>query len=530
MSRAKTAKNVTTIPATISRFTAAPINEQRKRRTAGYARVSTDSEEQFTSYEAQVDYYTNYIKSRDDWEFVDVYTDEGISATNTKKREGFKRMVEDALDGKLDLIVTKSVSRFARNTVDSLTTVRQLKEKGIEIYFEKENIWTLDSKGELLITIMSSLAQEESRSISENVTWGQRKRFSDGKVTVPFGHFLGYDRGEDGNLVLNEKEAVIVRRIFALFLEGYSPYKIAKTLTAEGILSPGKKAKWNAATVRRMLENEKYKGDALLQKSYTTDFLTKKKKINEGEIPQYYVKNNHEAIIDPAVFDMVQIELENRNPGPNRRSGVSIFSSRIKCSECGSWYGSKVWHSTSKYRRTIYQCNHKYDDDNHCRTSHLDEETIKALFISAVNKLLSDREEILGNFELIKSAVFDTADLEKEQTELQNELEVVAGMIQQAIDDNAHFALDQGEYQERYNGLVDRFDLAKVRHTAVTEEITDKQTRLSTINTFLGTLSKQDNLLTEFDEKLWCSLVDYATVYDKDDVRFTFKDGTKIKV
>jgi len=156
---ARTVRNVTTIPATISRFTSAPINEQRKRRVAGYARVSTDSEEQFTSYEAQVDYYTNYIKSRDDWEFVKVYTDEGISGTNTKKREGFKNMIKDALDEKIDLIITKSVSRFARNTVDSLTTVRQLKEKGIEIYFEKENIWTLDSKGELLITIMSSLAQ-----------------------------------------------------------------------------------------------------------------------------------------------------------------------------------------------------------------------------------------------------------------------------------------------------------------------------------------------------------------------------------
>ena len=159
---------VTTIPATISRFTATPINERKKRRTAAYARVSTDSEEQLTSYSAQVDYYTNYIKSRDDWEFVSVYTDEGITGTNTKHREGFKRMVADALAGKIDLIVTKSVSRFARNTVDSLTTVRQLKEKGVEIYFEKENIWTLDSKGELLITIMSSLAQEESRSISEN--------------------------------------------------------------------------------------------------------------------------------------------------------------------------------------------------------------------------------------------------------------------------------------------------------------------------------------------------------------------------
>ena len=169
-------RKVVTIPATVSRFTAAPIVEQKKRRVAAYARVSTDSDEQYTSYEAQIDYYTQYIKARDDWEFVNVYTDEDITGTSTKHREGFKRMVADALAGKIDLIVTKSVSRFARNTVDSLTTIRQLKEKGIECYFEKEKIWTFDGKGELLITIMSSLAQEESRSISENVTWGHRKR------------------------------------------------------------------------------------------------------------------------------------------------------------------------------------------------------------------------------------------------------------------------------------------------------------------------------------------------------------------
>ena len=417
MARTAIVRNVTTIPATLSRFTATPINEQRKRRTAGYARVSTDSEEQLTSYEAQVDYYTNYIKSRDDWDFVEVYTDEGISGTNTKKREGFKRMVEDALDGKIDLIITKSVSRFARNTVDSLTTVRQLKEKGIEIYFEKENIWTLDSKGELLITIMSSLAQEESRSISENVTWGQRKRFADGKVCVPFKHFLGYDRGDDGNLVLNEKEAVIVKRIYSMFLQGMTPYGIASQLTADGVLSPAKKEKWNAGTVKRMLSNEKYKGDALLQKSYTVDFLTKKKKDNEGEIPQYYVENNHEAIIEPAVFDMVQRELERRQPGRNRHSGVHIFSGKIKCGECGSWYGSKVWHSNSKYRRMVWQCNHKFNKDEKCKTPHLDEETIKTFFISAVNKLLSEKEEIFENFQLLKDTVFDTTDLEKEQTE-----------------------------------------------------------------------------------------------------------------
>ena len=201
------AKSVTTIPATLSRFTAAPINSTKKRRVAAYARVSTDNEEQLTSYEAQVDYYTNYIKGRDDWEFAGVYTDEGITGTNTKKREGFKSMVADALDGKIDLIITKSVSRFARNTVDSLTTIRKLKENSIEVYFEKENIWTFDGKGELLLTIMSSLAQEESRSISENCTWGQRKRFADGKVTVPFKRFLGYDMGPDHNLVVNPEQA-----------------------------------------------------------------------------------------------------------------------------------------------------------------------------------------------------------------------------------------------------------------------------------------------------------------------------------
>jgi len=529
MTRTAIVRNVTTIPATLSRFTASPINEQRKRRTAGYARVSTDSDEQFTSYEAQVDYYTNYIKSREDWEFVKVYTDEGISGTNTKKREGFKSMINDALNGKIDLIVTKSVSRFARNTVDSLTTVRQLKEKGIEIYFEKENIWTLDSKGELLITIMSSLAQEESRSISENVTWGQRKRFADGKVCVPFKHFLGYDRGEDGNLVLNEKEAVIVRRIYSMFLQGMTPYGIASQLTADRIMSPAKKEKWNAGTVKRMLSNEKYKGDALLQKSYTVDFLTKKKKDNEGEIPQYYVENNHEAIIEPAVFDMVQRELERRQPGRNRHSGVHIFSGKIKCGECGSWYGSKVWHSNSKYRRMVWQCNHKFNKDEKCKTPHLDEETIKTFFISAVNKLLSEKEEIFENFQLLKDTVFDTTDLEKEQTELQSEIEVIAEMIQKAISDNAHFALNQEEYQERYNGLADRFDLAKARHTAVTEEIADKKTRLGTMNDFLNSLRKQEDLITEFDVELWCILVDYGTVYDKEDVRFTFKDGTEIQ-
>ncbi|SKA11729.1 Site-specific DNA recombinase [Pilibacter termitis] len=257
-------KKVTTIPATISKFSQAPINKITKRRVAAYARVSTEQDEQQTSYEAQIDYYTNYIKGREDWEFAGMYSDEGITATNTTKRIGFQNMIADAMAGKIDLIVTKSVSRFARNTVDSLTTVRQLKEKGVEIYFEKENIWTLDSKGELLITIMSSLAQEESRSISENVVWGQRKRFADGKVTVPFKRFLGYDMGPDRNLVVNPEQAKVVKKIYALFLKGKAPYAIATELTKEGIPTPAGKKNWGSACVKSILTNEKYKGDALL--------------------------------------------------------------------------------------------------------------------------------------------------------------------------------------------------------------------------------------------------------------------------
>lgn len=388
-------KKVTTIPATISKFSAALINKVTKRTVAGYTRVSTDSEEQQTSYEAQLDYYTNYIEGRDEWEFVKVYTDEGISATNTKKREGFNTMVQDALDDKIDLIVTKSVSRFARNTVDSLSTIRKLKENGTEVYFEKENIWTFDSKGELLITIMSSLAQEESRSISENCTWGQRKRCADGKVCVPYSRFLGYDKGEDGNLAVNKEQAKIVKKIYRLFLQGYSPFGIAKVLTEEKILTPGGKEKWSARTIKAILTHEKYKGDALLQKTFTVDFLTKEKKKNEGEISQYYVTGNHEAIILPNTFDRVQRMMEQRISGKNRISSVSIFSGKIKCRNCASWSGFKVWHSNSKYRQKIWQCNHKFEDK--CKTPHLTENEIKQLFVKTVNSLISNKKEMDTN-------------------------------------------------------------------------------------------------------------------------------------
>ena len=318
------------IPAKFHPITHLPETKVQKRRVAAYARVSTDSEEQQTSYAAQVDRYTKYIQERADWEFVAVYTDEGISALNTRHRDGFNRMVADALDGKIDLIVTKSVSRFARNTVDSLTTVRKLKEKGVEVFFEKENIYTLDSKGELLITIMSSLAQEESRSISENVTWGQRKRMEDGKVSLPYKHFLGYRKGADGLPEIVPEEAEIVRNIYRWFMEGKTPTGIARTLTEQGVPTPAGKEQWCSSTVKSILTNEKYKGSALLQKRFTVDFLTKKSKVNEGEVPQYYIEESHPAIIVPEEFELVQAELLRRQTLRRQYNGKSVCLRRLR--------------------------------------------------------------------------------------------------------------------------------------------------------------------------------------------------------
>lgn len=436
-------------------------------------------------------------------------------------------MVADALAGKIDLIITKSVSRFARNTVDSLTTIRSLKEHNVECYFEKENIWTFDGKGELLLTIMSSLAQEESRSISENCTWGQRKRFADGKVTVPFKRFLGYDMGPDHNLVVNPEQAKLVKRIYGMFLQGQSPFQIARTLTEEGIPSPGGKDHWNPSNIKSILTNEKYKGDALLQKSFTVDFLTKKKKANEGEIPQYYVKDNHEAIIDPETFEMVQTLMATRTKGRNRKSSVSIFSSKVKCGDCGSWYGPKVWHSNDAYRKVIWQCNHKFDGQK-CATPTLTEDEIKELFLRAANQVIDQKEQFIAIYEQVLSRSLDTTALEGELSELEAEINIAAELIEECIKENAHVAIDQAEYQKRYDALVARFDKAKARHTEVTDLIAERMARKHQIETYLKNLRSREPL-TEFRETDWLAMVDYITVHSKDDIRVAFKDGTEIK-
>ena len=465
-----------------------------------------------------------YIKSRDDWEFVSVYTDEGISATSTRHREGFQEMVADALAGRIDLIVTKSVSRFARNTVDSLTTIRKLKEHGTEVYFEKENIWTFDGKGELLLTIMSSLAQEESRSISENVRWGQRKKFSDGRFSLNYSHFLGYDKGEDGKLVVNPEQAVIVRRIYGLFLAGRTPYQIAKILTAEGIPSPSGKDRWCYTTVRSILENETYSGDKLLQKTYSIDFLSKDRLKNHGEVPQFFVEGDHEAIIPPATFKRVQLELARRIK--SHVKGGSIFFGRIICGDCGQAYGPKVWHSTDKYRKVIWRCNDKFKGQK-CTTPNLTEAEVKAAFERLLAKLAIGREERIANLREIQADVADTADLEQQKARLEDEREANSALSRQEILRNAQLVQDQKEYNRRYDEIAAKDVRLNAEIKKLDDAILERHLRAERIDAFISTLKTAGE---QFSEELWCVMVEKVTVYTDGKMVFTLACGLDVEV
>ncbi len=530
MSTATGKKKINIIQARVSMPCSASGDQFRKRRVAAYARVSTDEDEQLSSYEAQVDFYTRHIKSNPDWEFVEVYADEGISGTNTKKRDDFNRMVADALGGKIDLILTKSISRFARNTVDSLTTVRKLKEKGVEVYFEKENIYTLDSKGELLITIMSSLAQEESRSISENVTWGKRRSMEDGKVSLPYKRFLGYEKGEDGSPRIVEDEAEIIRQIYALFLNGQTIRSITEYLTKLGIPTPSGKTKWSVSTIMSILRNEKYKGDALLQKSYTVDFLSKTTKKNNGELPQFYIENSHPAIILPETFDLVQSELQKRQACRQRIRSNSPFAAKIVCGQCGGYYGSKVWHSNRNHRKQMWFCNRKYTDKRYCNTPRVSEIELQMAFIRAFNKLLGDKDRYIAQFEELLPLLADASSLEAKLTEAQNASDAVNAQIRRNMEDNARQVQDQNEYGRRFNEMSEAYKAAEKRAADIKAEILEQAARKEKIRRFLEELRGAGDIVTEFDQSLWNATVESVTVQTGQTMLFTFRDGTEISV
>ncbi len=359
--------------------TTAVIAPKRKR-VAAYARVSRDTERLSHSLFAQTDYYSMLIQGNPEWEYAGVYADLGISGTGTERRDGFRRLMDDCEDGKIDIVLTKSISRFARNTVDLLGTVRHLKSLGIEVRFEKEHINSMDSDGELMLTILASFAQEESRSISENCKWGIRKRFQSGEAGVSNKHLLGYryDEGQKKYVVI-PKEAEIVRQIFQMYLDGLSLREMAGTLNEAGLRTV-KGRKFGAVSLNGMIHNEIYAGDILRQKSYVADAITKNKARNRGQLPQYYMADCHQAIIDRDTYEKVQAEMGRRRATGNP---ACCFTGRIKCGVCGTAYTRKK--STARGKTYVYWiCRAKKEAGKTCAGANFREDELERICVQAL--------------------------------------------------------------------------------------------------------------------------------------------------
>lgn len=386
---------VRVIPATRG-VNAIRAQEVAKTKVAAYCRVSTEMEEQEGSYEAQIQHYSSFINGHPSWELAGIYADQGISATSTKNREQFNRMIADAKNGLIEMIITKSISRFARNTLDCLTYIRELKAIGVAVYFEKENINTLDAKGEVLLTIMASLAQQESASISKNVKMGIDYRHQQGRFTIDVNRFLGYTWDENHNLVIVPEEAVTVKRVFRDFIEGYSYSEIARRLNRDGIKS-GRGGKWGSSTVKNMLTNEKYKGDVLMQKTVTVDMLTHKRKKNEGEESMYLKKFNHEPIIPRKVFDLVQDEIARRDNYKKKHGRIPPASSKYALS--GLVYCARCNHLYRRYQRRYkdrvwaeWKCENKAVKTDNCLGRIILEDDLHRMVLEAVNTYINNKD------------------------------------------------------------------------------------------------------------------------------------------
>lgn len=494
-------------------------------RVAAYCRVSTDYDEQASSYETQVAHYKELIQKEPTWEFAGIYADDGISGTNTKKREQFNKMIAACKAGKIDLIVTKSISRFARNTIDCLKYIRDLKAINVAIFFEKKNINTMDAKGEVLITIMASLAQQESESLSQNVKMGIQYRYQQGKVFVNHNHFLGYTKDDQGNLVIEPEEAKVIKRIFYSYLNGMTMKQIADSLKADGILTGGKTKNWRSSSVAKILKNEKYMGDALLQKTYTVDFLNKKRVKNEGIMPQYYVENDHPAIIPKSVFMQVQQLIKQRRNGittkngkHRRLNGKYCFSQKLFCGKCGDilqrnmWYRPEkvaVWRCASRIRRS--------KTGRRCMIRNVKEPLLKEATVEAFNQLIEGHElaskQIKANImKVIKNSKGPTLD------QIDHQLEKVQMKLIQAA--NQHQDCDALTQQI--------MDLRKQREKVQSRE-TNQQVKLHSINEINELVEFHKYGLVDFNEQLVRRLVEKITIFQRY-IEFTFKDGEVIRV
>ena len=537
MQAATTKKNISVIPA--KQAYDRTIRPQMKTlRVAAYCRVSTLQEQQETSYEAQVAYYTEKIKSNPNWKLAGIFADDGKSATSTAKRSDFQAMIDACMAGKIDMVITKSISRFARNTVDSLTNIRKLKEKNIAVFFEKEGINTMEGSGELLITILSSQAQEESRNISENCHWGIVRKFENGTVIVNHSKFLGYTKDKEGNLVIVPEEAELVRRIFRLFLEGNSSYRIKRILEADSIKTVTGHTVWSATVIDKMLANEKYMGDALMQKTYTVDFLTKKKVINRGIVPQYYIEDNHEAIIPKELFHRVQEEKARRtaiyrpaakkkaDPVKGKYSSKYALSDIMVCAECGQPYRRQVW---SKYGQkwAVWRCDNrlKYGSKRCKHSPTIKEETLHQAIMAAINSVVEDQGEFVQAFRENVIRIIGSYSPKSEPTEYDEQIEQLQQRMMTLIEDSAKSECADEMFDKEYRVIADEIKELKKKKAKVLRERQLAESYDQRMQDMENYMKKTSYLKREFDDDLVRRLLQTVRVINESKIEIQFKSG-----
>lgn len=517
-------------------------DKHKQKRVAAYCRVSTDSEEQLTSYTNQMRVYTEMINSNKEWEFAGMYADEGISGTKADKRPQFQKMIDDCYKGKIDYIITKSVSRFARNTVECLKYVRILKTKGIGIYFEEQKLDTLKNESELYLVIYAGFAQSESESISKNITWSFRKKFEEGTPMFQYKRLLGYRKGEDGMPEIVPKEAEVVERIFTMYLAGTTLDVIAKTLQEENLQFENKTFTFSKPMIANILQNEKYCGDCILQKTITVDPIDKVRKVNEGEVPMWLVENSHPAIISREIFHRTQEEMSRRRTiNPVSKKNTMTASGKyskyalkdvLQCGECGTKYRRVTWSKKGK-KKIVWRCCSRLDyGTKYCKDSITVEETqLQQAIVRALNKFNS--EDSATYIMLMRSTIGDAIGLNGGSDEidlLERRIDALNRRMLALVNDSVENGSDIETHEDEFKAISEQIEQLRRRITAIQEsqrEDGDLQTRLKEIQ---DTINEREANKDVYDDSIVRQMIECVKVFKDGKLLIIFGGGYEVEV
>lgn len=535
---ASTTPNVTVIPAKTE--LAGEQAVRRQLRVAAYCRVSTDDEEQLTSYEAQKNYYTDKIMTNPKWTMAGIFADEGITGTSARKRPEFLKMIRQCRQKKIDLVLVKSISRFARNTVDCLNYIRALRQLGIAVVFEKENINTLESDSEMLITMMGAFAQAESESMSQNIRWGKRQAMREGRVNMCYDRLYAYEKGEDGQPKIIPEQAEVVRRIYKSFLTGQSLRMIKEWLEREEIAAVGGGAVWSVASIRGILTNEKYCGDALLQKTYISDCIERKHIRNTGQLPMYLVRDHHKGIVSRDTFNAVRLELARRNAGrsPSQKAptGRACYSAkyalteRLVCGECGTKYQRCSWSKRGK-KRIVWRCASRVEyGSRYCKDSPaMDEGPLQEAILAAINSVMSRKEELVERItgamrlEVVptQNGTLSAADIDRRIGELEREFQ---RLFNAAREEGGYL-----KYADEFKRITDEVSALKEQRSGLLEQQDAGSAANGRVQLALDLLDGASSELTEWNESVIRQLVDTVKVISASRILVCLRGGMEIE-